>query len=670
MNFTGKHDDIMAMAGYWEPIAFVVRGGRGVKGLEQDSFPYSEEMARKLAGIGINIASWHYYKGLGIRTEEEEMQRTTQFFRILDNYGIIKSVYINLGSFFADTFLDENPQAEQWLSIDQFGLPHQYSEYYRCYYRLRPCMSRMAFAEYVGAAAVKAIREAGAEHILFDNSAQMPCYCDACRQGFPAYALEKFPERPGEGQVSFKERFGYAFKGRFELPRGNYRRPIDNVPAAHEPGLYEWVRYRQEQYERAHRRATEMIRSESGDVTISWNIALDYGEFTGMVWGIDPETAYRCKSDYFFSEDDNCARIENGRLISHIRTFRYGRAMNNRVLVHNILHGTEDQKYLSYVEAAVFNDGCLGCVMWATDEEAGLDTLKHTIAFLRANKAMYVGTKPVSRIAVYRCSESETAGWADVTLSRYAVEQVLIKHSIPFDYVINDTLDNIFDYELLVCANTMNVSDATLEKIAAFVRKGGKLLCSEGAFFKDEYGRKRISVSDMGYLGERDGNVGRIRNSAEGAGRILAYLGLDRSYGNSVFYLYRIDHAVPYEWNVSSGYHTWLGNEYYVEPRNKDDIVALLRQALPERDLELEAPDNVIGALFGTREAGHVVHLLDFEAGRELAGVKVRVRAAGCDRSHAIFKTIEGERSVPLSLEGNVMSCIVPAFKTYGFLQI
>ncbi len=120
---TNWPDEIIAMAGYWEPIAFMVRGGRGVKGMEQDPFPYSEAMAQKLARIGINMATWHYYKGLGIETEEEEMQKTATFFDILRQYGIRKSVYINLGSFFADTFPVENPEAEKWLSLDQFGMP-------------------------------------------------------------------------------------------------------------------------------------------------------------------------------------------------------------------------------------------------------------------------------------------------------------------------------------------------------------------------------------------------------------------------------------------------------------------------------------------------------------------------------------------------------------------
>lgn len=115
---------------------------------------------------------------------------------------------------------------------DQFGLPHQYSEYYRCYYRFRPCMSDLEYAEYVGKAAVKAIEEAGAEHIFFDNAGQMPCYCDNCRKGFPEYLVRKFPPAADEGQVSFEERFGYDFVGRFELPRGNFRRPTDNLPAA------------------------------------------------------------------------------------------------------------------------------------------------------------------------------------------------------------------------------------------------------------------------------------------------------------------------------------------------------------------------------------------------------------------------------------------------------
>lgn len=660
-------NDIIAFAGYWEPIAFIKRGGRQYRGIDKDHYPYSEEMARKLSKIGINLVVWHYYKGVGIKTEEEEMKQTAGFFKHCERYGIGKGVYINNGSFFADTFLSENPQAKKWLSRDQFGQPHQYSEFYRVYYRFRPCMSNLEFAKYVGKAAIKAIKEAGADCVFFDNSAQMPCYCDNCQKNFPEYLNKKFPQKPKKGEISFKERFGYNFTGKFELPRGTARMPVDNLPSAHEPGLYEWVRYRQHLYEEEHRLATKIIRTASKDALIEWNIALDYGEFTPLVWGLDPETAYRCGSDFFFSEDENFSGIEDGRLITHIRTYKYGQAMRNRTMVHNTCGGSETKHYLNYAEAAVFNQGCLGRVMWATEDENKFTTLTKALTFFRSNRDCYLNTRPLSQAVLYRCSESETGAWADTVLSRLAIEQVLIKNNIQYDCVINDRLEGIFNYPLLICANTSFVSDKAVKTIASFIKKGGKILCTEASFVKDEYGRKRFAGEpDMGLAGERDTNLGRLSRRADPS-LILQCLGLDNSCADRIFYLPFIQYSRQFHWDPTSNCHPVIGKDYYVEPQNKDELLGLIRQALPKRNLELTAPENVIAGFFERSDAGRIIHILDYEPERILNNVKLKFQSP--KKTRATFKTIDRAQTISLNWKEGFASCLLPEFKTYAFVK-
>jgi len=664
-------DDIFASTGYWEPMAFIKRGGRAVVGLEDDEYPYSEEMAKKLSDVGINLVVWHYYKGLGIKTEEEEMQKTAKFFKHCEKYGLTKGVYINSGSIFADTFIAENPDFADKIAIDQFGSKHQYSEFYRNYYRWRPCSSNKEFGEYFGRASVKAIQEAGADFIMFDNSGQMSCYCEKCRKGFPQYLLEKFPAEPQAGKISFKERFGYDFRGSFELPRGTSRMPIDNMPGAHEPGFYEWVRYRQQLYEGTLKTACDVIRQASGKAKIGWNIALDYGEFPGLVWGIDPESSYRCGTNYFFSEDSNFAGIEDGRLITHIRTFKYGRAMNNRVMFHNLPEkGGNEIKWLNYAEAAVFNDGCLGRVNWATDPDDGrLDFLKKSLKFLRKHKDVYLHSKCMSRVALYRCAESEVANWADERISMLAIEQVLIKNSIQYDQIINDRFDDITNYDMLICTNTITVPDVIVRKIADFIRGGGKLFCTESSLSVDEYNRRRSFRPDMGLAGERDSSLGRVSGRAD-VSEILGYLGLEDKYAENIFYLPKIDYAKPFAWSPCSAYLPIIGKEYFAEPLNKDEVLALLREALGENNVKVAGPENVITGYFECADGSKVIHVLDYEAGRELGGLKLRFKLAGEKSKQAKFVTLDLTAEVKLEHNGDYATCILPTFKTYGFLKI
>jgi hypothetical protein len=63
--------------------------------------------------------------------------------------------------------------ARKWLTRDALGQPHCYSEYYRNYYRLRPCLTHPAFINYVKRMALHAVRYGGSRWLHFDNCAQM-----------------------------------------------------------------------------------------------------------------------------------------------------------------------------------------------------------------------------------------------------------------------------------------------------------------------------------------------------------------------------------------------------------------------------------------------------------------------------------------------------------------
>ena len=672
-------NDIIAMTGYWEPRAFNKRGGSGYVGIDDVEYPYSEEMARKLSDIGISLVIWHYYKGFGIKAEEEEMQRTAEFFKHCEKYGITKGVYINAGSVFADTFIAENPEFEAMIAHDHYGQKHTYSEYYRNYYRWRPCSSNKEFGEYFGRAAVKAIKDAGAEFIAFDNCAQMPCYCEKCQAGFVKYILEKNPIQPQPGKLSFKQRFGHDFTGTFQLPRGTARMPIDNMPGARDPGLYEWIRYRQHLYEETMRTACDMIRKALPTAKIEWNLALDYGEFYGLVWGLDPETSYICKTTSFFSEDSNEAGLEDGRLISHIRTFKYGSAMDNSVFTHNHMIGDDKKAWLNLAEAAAFNGGVLGHTTWATTEHnifehesygKSLDVLKTSLKFLRKHKDVYIKTKCISRAVVYRCSESEIANWADAAICRFAIEQVLIKNNIQYDHIIGPRFDDVSNYDLLICANTITVPDAIIGKIADFVRNGGKLLCTELSFATNEHNQKRIpGRSIMGLAGERDTTVGRTLGRADSS-EILGYLGLEDKYAENIFYLPELKYVKHLDWTPCSAYLPIIGKEYFAEPLNKKEVLGLLEDALGEFDVKLDAPENVIAGYFRCPDGSGVVHVLDHELRDQLKGVKVKFKVDGKKPAVAKFVTMESEDEVKLVYDGDYANCVLPAFKIYGFLKI
>lgn len=233
------------MAGNWEPLACRRRSGYSSDGdAKSYEYEHSEELATRLAKLGINAVVWHGYKGLGFEFEKEEIEYTRQFGQHCRKHNIRFGTYANLGSFFAETMFRDHPQARSWLSEDMTGEPHPYSEFYRVYFRYRPCLTNQDFIDYVKRMVLYLVKHAGSEWVHLDNHAMMPCYCQKCRRQFHTYLREKYPEDTPQDIERIEQRFGFTGLEHMLLPRGTSRMPIDTLPACHEPILQEWVAYR------------------------------------------------------------------------------------------------------------------------------------------------------------------------------------------------------------------------------------------------------------------------------------------------------------------------------------------------------------------------------------------------------------------------------------------
>ncbi len=103
--------DVLVIAGYWEPLAHHRRGGGWQR--EDEAFHahmYAQETVERIVALGATTVAWPGYKGLGIAFERAEWeQRLKPFARLVERAGIELGVYLQCGSYFAETFYDENP---------------------------------------------------------------------------------------------------------------------------------------------------------------------------------------------------------------------------------------------------------------------------------------------------------------------------------------------------------------------------------------------------------------------------------------------------------------------------------------------------------------------------------------------------------------------------------
>ena len=110
------NDGVVALAGYLEPLAHRRRNGMGVVDDEaRHAAFYGSEAVRTLAELGVTGVIWPGYKGLGIEHERPEWELLKPFREALERAGIELGVYLQCGSYFAETFYVENPEA-RWNS--------------------------------------------------------------------------------------------------------------------------------------------------------------------------------------------------------------------------------------------------------------------------------------------------------------------------------------------------------------------------------------------------------------------------------------------------------------------------------------------------------------------------------------------------------------------------
>lgn len=91
--------DIVAIGGYWEPLAFYRRGGGWFADDETSHAScFTREAARRLGELAVTVAMWPGYKGLGLRHERAEWDRLKPFRKYLEREGIELGAYLQCGT--------------------------------------------------------------------------------------------------------------------------------------------------------------------------------------------------------------------------------------------------------------------------------------------------------------------------------------------------------------------------------------------------------------------------------------------------------------------------------------------------------------------------------------------------------------------------------------------
>ena len=146
---------------------------------------HSNEILDKLADLGINLVTTHFYKGFGLKAEAEEMARAADFTKRAHERGIRVLGYHQFSTVIYETMKDEVPKLADWIQRTPDGSMRTYGGG-STYWRWMACPIHDDFISYLKKVVDKCLIETDMDGVEYDGTAY-DCHCEDCQAAFREY---------------------------------------------------------------------------------------------------------------------------------------------------------------------------------------------------------------------------------------------------------------------------------------------------------------------------------------------------------------------------------------------------------------------------------------------------------------------------------------------------
>jgi len=465
--------DGIVMAGSWEPLVFRVRrDGPGYAPTPEQRAAYQREhgpeMVARLKALGVNFVMMHCYKGAGLEAERESMADAVRFAKLCHDAGLRVGVYNYSGAFLWELLFKEVPQAKDWVVLDARGKPLTYGSAGYRYYWNRNHPEAEAFYRKLVRFAVEEIRT---DLVHFDNYVIGPGHEEISVARFRRYLRESFT--PAELAAMGASDVQSARPPRPGAPELLTRAWLDFCSRSLAESYHAMGRYARSL------RPDVLVECNPGGVGARIRPPVDHGR---MLQGGE---AYWVESGRIGYRD--------GRLVSRIRNYKVGRAMDNLTFDYTLTP-------LEMAESMAFNLDCLGCMCWFEygkivampgSPESMLVALEPYVRFFHKRRDLLRGARVVADVAVLRSFPSQAFGGPKVSGLTSRVEELLIENRGCFQIIHDHQLDDLKRYRALVLAGCVALGDRQVEAIRRYVAAGGRLCAIGPLATHDQWMRPR-----------------------------------------------------------------------------------------------------------------------------------------------------------------------------------
>ena len=446
------------MAGSWEPLLFRVRrdGANGYRATPEQVAAWREEhspqMIARLKALGVNFGHDALLQGRGHGGGAREYGRCRAFFGPLSRCGDAGRRVQLQRRFLWEPLFKEVPQAKDWVLRNADGTPVTYGDATYRYYWNRNHPDAEAYYLRLVHFAVHDIRT---DLLHFDNYNVGPGHDRDSVAGFRRYLAEMFTA----GQLAG---MGAAVPGAAE------------PPGAGSPELLRcaWLDFCCRSLAESYRSMGRYARSLRPDVLVECNPG-------GVNDGIYPPVDHGRLlegGDAYWVESGRIG-YRDGRLISRIRNYKTGRAMDNMTFDYTLTP-------LEMAESMAFNLDCLGCICWFEygnivampgAKEPVSDRLAPYIRFFHRRRDLFRGASVAADVAVLRSFPSQAFGGRKYAALTARAEDLLIENRACFQIIYDGRLNDLRPDRALVLAGCVAMGDPQIDQIRRFVARGGRL---------------------------------------------------------------------------------------------------------------------------------------------------------------------------------------------------
>jgi hypothetical protein len=632
-----------------ESLSFVLRrGGQSLDAEREWLSDRTEAAMVRFKKHGINLLVLNLHKGGGLKAEASDIEATRKAVELAHAQGIKVVGYVG-ASIFYETLPSEEPDAKNWIQVDEFGRPIYYTSEQT--FRIMACRNNPGYQEFTRKVIRAGIKDLQLDGLHFDqmrwHAEPSSCRCRYCSEQFREFIARRY------STSGMRHRFGFErLDGIIPPPFGLTDPPV-RLPELRNPLMQEWALFRSESLARRFREIEQYIHELNPSAFFQGNPTMHLDSNVGFIYGIDHAQLLKIGAMLWCEDANQAAWTRDGRLVSKIRSYKALRTMGNSLLAWQDYPSYQGSAELRAAEALAFGDRNLGVVAGSdTGYSEPRATLQPIIDFFWSRGKALSDTVEIADAAVLRSFASIEFNPARANVSTTLFEQSLIQARVPFAIIFDDQLRDLRRYKVLVVADQDALSNDQIALIRGFVEAGGGLVATGDTSMMTEWRLRREKFGLAELFGFENSPPGTVRRTF-GKGRVV--------------YLPRVDPSIP---PPSPQMNYSFGNRYWKLPVNHAAMIAAVRWAAGgSLSIEVEAPPAVVVEV--ARQPGTntvLVHLLNYDAGQPAENVRINYRIPGGSRLREVLlddPEIKAPRPLNFELQTNVASFVVPRLRLY-----